>query len=117
VTETTRIIVGGAAEDDAAAFVQAWKRSEAGEDLAPDRVIAFESWEGLTRVLTGQRYRLLRWLKANPEPSVSSLARSLHRQFRRVHADVCALEEAGLIERTKREVRTTADRIQADIQL
>jgi predicted transcriptional regulator len=115
--ETTRIVIGGTAEDDAAAFVQAWKRSEAGQQLPTERVIAFQSWEGLTRVLTGERYRLLRWLKAHPEPSVSSLARSLHRQFRRVHADVRALEDAGLVERTEREVRTTADRILADIQL
>jgi len=67
--------------------------------------------------MTGERYRLLRHLHKHPEPSVSALARSLHRQYRRVHADVAALEEAGLLDRSQGSVRTTADRISADIRL
>jgi predicted transcriptional regulator len=77
----------------------------------------FESWEGLSQVLTGERYRMLRHLHAHPEPSVSSLARSLDRQYRRVHADVVALEEVGLLDRSGGSVHTTADRITADIRL
>lgn len=67
--------------------------------------------------MTGERYRLLRHLHKHPEPSVSALARALRRQYRRVHADVAALEEAGLLDRSRGMVRTTADRISADIQL
>jgi predicted transcriptional regulator len=111
-----KITVGGGIEDDAAAFVDAWRRSEKGERVS-DRSIAFESWEGLTKVLTGERYRLLRHLHAHPEPSVSSLARSLGRQYRRVHADVVALETAGLIARSATGLRATADCIKADIRL
>ena len=111
-----KITVGGSLEDDLAAFADAWRRSERGEHVS-DRSIAFESWEGLTKVLTGERLRLLRHLHAHPEPSVSSLARSLGRQYRRVHADVVALEAAGLLARSASGLRPTADRVTADISL
>ena len=41
-----KLIVGGTVEDDAAAFVDAWRRTEQGEDVN-ERVLAFESWEAL----------------------------------------------------------------------
>ena len=111
-----KVSVGGGVEDDAAAFLHAWHRAERG-DVVPERVLAFESWEGLARVLTGERYRLLRHLHLHPETSVSALARALGRQYRRVHADVTALEQVGLLDRSGGAVRATADRITADIRL
>lgn len=111
-----KVIVGGTIEDDASAFLSAWRRAEGGE-VVNESVLAFESWEGLATVMTGERYRLLRHLHAHPEPSVSALARALHRQYRRVHADVAALEQAGLLDRSHGAVRTTADTIRADIRL
>jgi predicted transcriptional regulator len=111
-----KVIVGGTIEDDAAAFIDAWRRAERGEDVN-ERVLSFESWEGLAKVMTGERYRLLRHLHEHPEPSISALARALKRQYRRVHADVTALEDAGLLDRSEGAVRATADRIRADIQL
>ena len=80
-------------------------------------MLSFESWDGLASVLSGARYRLLRRLHAHPEPSVSALARALGRQYRRVHADVAALEAAGLVVREGGEVRATADTIRAEIRL
>jgi predicted transcriptional regulator len=80
-------------------------------------VLAFESWEGLARVLTGERFRLLRHVHASPAPSISALARSLDRQYRRVHADVTALEQAGLLERSADGLRTTGDCISLEIRL
>ncbi len=115
-TETVKLLVGGSIEDDAAAFVDTWHRAERGERTL-ERVLAFESWEALASVLTGERYRLLRHLHKHPEPSVSALARSLGRQYRRVHGDVTALEGAGLLDRSGDEVRTTVDRISAEIVL
>ena len=82
-----------------------------------ERVLAFESWESLAAVLTGERFRLLRHLRKHPEPSISALARALGRQYRRVHADVTALEQAGLIKRNETALKTTTDRISADIRL
>jgi len=111
-----KVDIGGSIEDDGAAFVDAWHRAERGEPVH-DRILAFESWEGLAQVMTGERYRLLRHLHEHPEPSVSALARSLGRQYRRVHADVAALKEAGLVGRSDGAVRTLADRIGVEIRL
>ena len=110
------IVVGGGIEDDASAFLDAWHRAERGERVR-ERVLAFESWEGLVQAMTGERYRLLRHLHKHPEPSVSALAKALGRQYRRVHADVAALEQTGLLDRSQGTLRTTADRIRADIRL
>lgn len=112
----TKIIVGSGLEEDAAAFLDAWHRAERGEHV-DETVLAFESWEALAAVMTGERYRLLRHVRAHPEPSVSALARALGRQYRRVHADVAALEEVGLVERSGGAVRACVDRITAEIQL
>jgi predicted transcriptional regulator len=110
-----KVVVGGDLADDLAAFRSAWQQAERGETVAPDRVLAFESWNGLAAVLTGERYRLLRHLRAHPEPSVSALARSLGRHLRRVQEDVRVLEEAGLIDRSDGTVRTAADRVVAEV--
>jgi predicted transcriptional regulator len=111
-----KLIVGGSIEDDAASFLNAWHRAKRGGKVR-ERAVAFESWEALANILTGERYRLLRHVHAHPEPSVSSLARSLGRQYRRVQADVKILERAGLLARVEGAVRTTADAIKADIRL
>jgi len=97
------ITVGGDIDDDGAAI--------------GERVLSFESWEGLARVLTGERFRLLRHVHASPAPTISPLARSLDRQYRRVHADVTALEQAELLERSADGLRTTADRMRTEITL
>jgi len=113
--DDVKVIVGGSIEDDAAAFLEVWHRAERGATVN-ERVLAFESWDGLARVMTGERYRLLRHLHDHPEPSVSALARALGRQYRRVHADVSALEQAGLVGRSDGTVRAMADRIGVDIR-
>ena len=116
MSEDMKIVVGGTAEDDAAAFLDAIERADRGEHVN-ERVLSFQSWEGLASVMTGERYRLLRHLHAHPEPSINALARSLGRQYRRVHDDVTVLEGAGLVARNDGSVRTTADTIRAEIRL
>jgi predicted transcriptional regulator len=111
-----RIIIGGSLDEDAAAFLDAWRRTEQGEPVS-ETALAFESWEVLASVMTGERFRLMRHVHAHPEPSVSALARALGRQYRRVHADVAALEAAGLVDRSAGEVRATVDKITAEIRL
>lgn len=86
-----KIQVGGSLAEELAAFTRAWKRVERG-DQQQERVLSFESWDGLASLLTGERYRLLRHVHAHPEKSVNALARALHRQYRRVHEDVTLLE-------------------------
>ncbi len=112
----TKIIIGGGLEEDTAAFLDAWRRTEQGQYVS-DVALAFESWEGLASVMTGERYRLMRHVHAHPEPSISALARALGRKSRRVPADVAALEAAGLVDRSNGAVRATVDRITAEIRL
>ena len=112
----TKIRVGGSLRDDLKDFAEVWKRASTGQTVVPKRVLAFESWEGLAKVMTPERYRLLRHLHDHPEASVSSLARSLHRQYRRVHDDVVALEGVGLVDRSGDAVTMTADSIATEIR-
>lgn len=111
-----KVTVGGTLAEDAAAFVDAWDRAERGDKVA-DHALAFESWEGLASVLSGERLRLLRHLHAHPEPSVSALARALGRQYRRVHEDVVLLEGAGLLARIDGIVRASVDKVTAEVRL
>ena len=108
--------VGGDLAGDLTAFARAWDRAAAGDQRA-ERVLSFESWEGMASVLTGERYRLLRHLHAHPQASVNALARALQRQYRRVHEDVTILERAGLIDRSHGGVRTAVDRLSAEVVL
>ena len=110
------IIVGGRLEDDLDAFKAAWRQAESG-NLDPVSILSFESWEALSKVLSGERVRLLRHVHAHPARSVNALATALNRQYRRVHEDVQILERAGLVDRSQGNVRTTVDRVQAEVRL
>lgn len=113
----TKIIVGRSLDEMGASFIQSWKKAESGQEQACQKVISFESWEALASLLTPERYRLLKHLREQSEESISSLARNLHRNFRRVHDDVKALEEAGLIKRIHREIHGTTEKIRTEIVL
>jgi predicted transcriptional regulator len=52
-----------------------------------------------------------------PEASVASLARTLSRDYKRVHEDVEVLENAGLIQRGANGLHTDYDEIRAHISL
>ena len=93
-----KITAGGAIEDDAARrFVNAWRRAERGE-LFRERHLAFESWDGLARVLTGKRVELLRYVRRHKVTSVRALAKALGRDYSNAHGDVQALTAAGLLD-------------------
>jgi predicted transcriptional regulator len=80
--------------------------------------ISFESMEGLLKVLTPNRWRLLRALRTSGPSSIRALAGALERDYRGVHADVSALIEAGLIERNDRsEILVLWKRITAEMDL
>lgn len=110
-----RLEIGDATQDALAPLARAWT-------LAPrappsERTLAFESWDSLSALLTGERYRILRHLHAHPEKSVTALAEALDRQFRRVHEDVTVLEMAGLIDSSAGEVKVTADKLSVVVVL
>ncbi len=112
-----KITVGGAIEDEASRrFIDAWRRGERGE-IFHERHLAFESWDALTRVLTGKRMELLRYVHRNKVASVRALAKALGRDYSNVHADVQALTAAGLLDATDAGVRADYDAIETKIAI
>ncbi len=91
--------------DDFFAGAHAAARKVEGGDMGDERgIIAFETMEVLLKVLTANRWQLLRRLRAEGGTSIRHLAGLLKRDYRGVHADVHALIDAGLIERTDKGV-------------
>jgi len=60
----------------------------------------FESAAVLFRRITPKRWEMLECLQRTGPLTIRALARELDRQFRRVHDDVTALLQIGLIEKT-----------------
>ena len=112
------VTVGGGFEEDASRrFVDAWHRAEQGID-ARERHLAFESWDALSRVLTGKRMELLRYVRRHEVPSVRALAKALGRDYSNVHADVHALAAAGLLDAPSgKGVRADYDAIETRIAI
>ncbi len=97
-------------------FIKAWKNIENGQHIE-ERHRTFFSLEAMMSTLSPKRLELLRHLHQEPEKSVASLARALHRDYKRVHTDVEALIVAGLIERDPEGVRALYDTVQATVSL
>jgi predicted transcriptional regulator len=69
-------------------------------------------------VLSPKRWELVERLQALGPTSVRGLARSLERDVKRVHEDVTALCEVGLVEKTERgKVQVPFAVIEADFAL
>jgi predicted transcriptional regulator len=77
-------------------FAATWKSGR----VTSTRVFSFESPAALFRVLSPKRWELIERLQSLGPTSVRGLARALERDVKRVHEDVAALIEVGLIEKT-----------------
>lgn len=93
-----KVHVGGTLADMRSRVLSALQRAEAGEAVS-ERHLTFLSFEQFRQTLTPKRLELLRHLHRNPALNIKALAASLGRDYKRVHEDVRALEEAGMIER------------------
>jgi predicted transcriptional regulator len=112
-----KITVGSAMENDASRrLIDAWHRAESGETFH-ERHLAFESWDALTRVLTGKRMELLRYVRRHKVASVRALAKALGRDYSNVHADVQALTAAGLLDAGDGSLRADYDAIETKIAI
>lgn len=105
------IIVGGSLEDAPRRVAEAWQKAEHGEAGEARDNVTFVSWSGLASVMTDKRHEILRHLHRRPAPSLRALARELGRDYKRVHADVAALESVGLVERDAEGLRADYDEI------
>jgi predicted transcriptional regulator len=112
-----KFTVGGAIKEEVSRrAIDAWHRAERGETFH-ERHLAFENWDTLARVLTGKRMELLAYVRRNEVRSIRALAQALGRDYRNVHADVKALEAAGLVENTPKGVRADYDAIETRIAI
>ncbi|MCC6196767.1 MAG: transcriptional regulator [Burkholderiales bacterium] len=95
-------------------FVRAWNSG----GRAGGSFLTFESPAALFRVLTPTRWALIERLQALGPTSQRALARALERDVKRVHGDVQALIELGLVDRTEAgQVRVPYEVIRADFDL
>jgi predicted transcriptional regulator len=94
-------------------FAAAWKSGR-----SPAHVFTFESPSALFRVLSPKRWELLERLQSLGPSSLRGLARSLERDVKRVHEDVAALIEVGLVEKTEGgRIHVPFTVIEADFEL
>jgi predicted transcriptional regulator len=103
-----KVHVGESLDEIGARAIDAWHRMERGEEVN-ERYIGFETLETMVRVLSPKRVELLRHLHRHPAPHIRALASALGRDYRRVHEDVEALKDAGLLERDKDGLRADYD--------
>ncbi len=95
----SEIQVGRSLREMASEAAEAWKTAEAGHTISSRAGTYFRDWSALNAVLTPKRYDLLRHLRREPTSGVRALARALDRDVKRVHEDVVALAEIGLVTR------------------
>lgn len=117
--ERTEIHVGSTLRDAAAEVAAAWKAAVTGQPVPPSDRILFRDWDTLYAVLTPKRVELLRHLRATPAESLRALARCMKRDVKRVHQDVTALLELGLIKRDADtgHLSSTVDEITSSIRI
>jgi len=111
-----QIHIGGTLRESKRRALDAVARAKRGETVIENH-LTFENWESLAKVMTGKRQQLLQHLREHPAPSIRALAKSLGRDYKRVHRDVLALTFAGLVERKGKELHADYDTIQAAIPL
>jgi predicted transcriptional regulator len=102
-----QVHIGDTLDDMGHRFVDAWHRAERGEltQENAERHVGFESFEIFSRIMTPRRLELLRHVHRRPARSIRALAMALGRDYRRVHQDVEALVQAGLLDRDEQGLR------------
>jgi predicted transcriptional regulator len=103
MSETVKLHVGSP-EEMGKRFIGAWHRLEGGEEVKETH-LTFFSLETMMSALSPRRLELLRQVHRHPAPSVSDLARTLGRDYKRVHDDLSVLARAGLIVRDANGIR------------
>jgi len=100
-------------------FVDAWHRAERGDltPEAPERHIGFANFELFAHIMTPRRLELLRHVHRDPPRSVRALSIALGRDYRRVHEDVEALVNAGLIDRHGTALRADYDSVRLETRI
>lgn len=97
----------------AARFVKVWKSGK-----PEPAVFTFSSPAQLFGIISPKRWELIERLQGLGATSIRGLARALERDVKRVHDDVSALIDWGLVERTEEgKVHVPFDVIHAEFDL
>ncbi len=100
-------------DESASSFKKTWKTGKAGP-----AVFTFSSPAQLFSTITPKRWELIERLQATGPSSIRGLARALGRDVKRVHEDIVALIDWGLVERIENgQVQVPFDVIHADFDL
>ena len=75
------------------------RRLDEGDRSEQPASLSFASMEQFLRIMSPNRWSLLRALRQSGPSSIRALSQLLGRDYRGVHADVAALLETGLIEK------------------
>jgi predicted transcriptional regulator len=100
-------------KDSLREFSRTWKSGKA-ETTAR---ISFESPELLWEVLTAKRWEILKAMTGQRVLSIREVARRVGRDVKAVHADVHALLDAGVLERTDEGVMFPYEAVHVDFTL
>jgi len=97
----------------------AWHRAERGEltEANAERHVGFETFELFSRIMTPRRVELLRHLHRQPARSIRALALALGRDYRRVHEDVSALVDAGLLDKDETGLHADYDAVRIETRI
>lgn len=106
----------GSIEEMGKRFVSAWHRLEGGEEIKETN-LTFFSLETMMATLSPKRLALLRHVHQQPAHTIAELAKTLGRDYKRVHDDVSALARSGLIVRDENGIRAPFDSVQATVSL
>lgn len=95
-------------------FADAAGAIEAGREVKHERGVYFTNIQAFRKALTQKRLELLHAIKTEHPSSINHLARILQRDIKNVAADVRFLEQAGLIDTTKKTSKEIAPHVTYD---
>ncbi|WP_421592621.1 transcriptional regulator [Shinella sp. M27] len=114
-----RIQIRNDAEDALAeSLARAAEAARTGKPSDPVATFTFSSPAQLFSVISPKRWELIEHLQKIGPSSIRALARSLGRDVKRVHEDIVALADWGIVDRTEEgKVEVPFDIIHADFDL
>lgn len=115
MSETIKLHVGSI-DEMGKRFIDAWQRLERSAEVLETNLTFFDL-ETMMSTLSPKRLALLRHVHQHPAKTVAELARTLGRDYKRIHKDVSVLSHAGLIVHDEQGVRTPYDSAQVIVSL
>ena len=106
----------GSIEEMGKRFIGAWLQLERGKKVGETN-LTFFNLETMMSTLSPKRLELLRQVHQQPAHTIAELAKTLGRDYKRVHADVSALAHAGLLVRDENGICAPYDCVQATVSL